>query len=129
MFSKKTGSSASRSGDIKLRFTNGQRRRLALKAKLLGRAELRKIATLAEPDTILGCYRSLIAKKYHGSKKRAPGRPRTRENIVALVLKMARRIRCGDIQEFEGLFATSVSTWVERQSPESSRRMASIPLQ
>jgi transposase InsO family protein len=77
-------------GDGKPRLNNAQRRRLARAGKLLGRAQLRELATLAKPDTILGWYRRLIAQKYDGSKNRGPGRPRTRQDIVTLVLRMAR---------------------------------------
>jgi hypothetical protein len=38
-------------GDKRLRFTDGQRRRLALKAKALSRGTLRKNGPLVTPDT------------------------------------------------------------------------------
>ena len=41
------------------------------------------------PDTILGWYRKLIAKKYDGSQRRSPGRPRKAEEIVGLVVRIA----------------------------------------
>ncbi len=41
------------------------------------------------PDTILRWYRRLVAKKYDGSKTRRPGRPPTKPNIAALVVRMA----------------------------------------
>ena len=34
-------------------------------------------------------FRHLVAKKYDGSKKRSPGRPRLRDRLAGLVLKMA----------------------------------------
>src|SRR5262249_24157288 len=34
------------------------------------------------PDTILRCYRTLVAKKYGGSHARRPGRPRTKADLV-----------------------------------------------
>jgi transposase InsO family protein len=77
-------------GGNKPRLNNSQRRRLARAGKLLERAQLRELATLAKPDTILGWYRTLIARKYDGSKNRSPGRPRTRRDIVALVIRMAK---------------------------------------
>ncbi len=76
-------------GGTKPRLNNSQRRRLAGAGKRLGRAQLRELATLAKPETILGWYRKLIARKYDGSKNRGPGRPRTRRDIVALVIRMA----------------------------------------
>ena len=76
-------------GGRRLRLTNDQRRRLAAKGKLLGRAALRKFAGIVTPDTILRWYRQLIAKKYDGSKRRGPGRPRTQKDIADLVITMA----------------------------------------
>ena len=44
----------------------------------LGRKVLADIATVARPDTILGWYRKLVARKFDGSKARQyPGRLRT----------------------------------------------------
>jgi hypothetical protein len=72
-----------------LRLTDAQRRRLAVKGKALGRAGLARIATIGTPDTILRWYRQLVAKKYDGARKRGPGRPRTRVDIAALIVRMA----------------------------------------
>ena len=41
------------------------------------------------PDTILRWYRRLVAKKYDGSKTRRPGRPSTKPDLAALVVRMA----------------------------------------
>jgi putative transposase len=79
-----------RLGDRKLLLTDADRRRLAVLGKTLGRKLLAKVATIEAPDTILRWYRELVAKKYDGSKKRGPGRPRKADEIVELVLKMAR---------------------------------------
>ena len=62
-------------------FTDGQRRRLAAKAKAIGRKGLFEIGTLVTPDTLLRWYRRLIAKKYDGSKSRTVGRPKTAVEI------------------------------------------------
>ncbi len=53
-------------GKRRLRFTDDQRRRLAVKGKTLGRRLLRNIGTLVIPDTILRWHRELIARKYDG---------------------------------------------------------------
>jgi len=76
-------------GDRRLRLTDDQRRRLAAKAKALGRRVLAEVATIVTPDTLLAWHRRLIAQKYHGSGKREPGRPRTAGELEALVLRMA----------------------------------------
>jgi hypothetical protein len=77
-------------GGKRLRFTDQQRRRLALKAKQVGRRGLVQIETLVTPDTLLRWYRQLIARKYDGSESRRPGRPKTAVEIRELVLRMAR---------------------------------------
>src|SRR3954463_257846 len=62
--------------DRRLRFNDDQRRRLAAKAKGLGRRRLAELATLVTPDTLLPLHRKLISQKYDGSDCRGPGRPR-----------------------------------------------------
>jgi len=64
-------------GNKRLRLTNAQRRRLAEKAKVVGRKTLRDLACIVTPDTLLRRHRELIAKKYDGSEQRRPGRPRS----------------------------------------------------
>jgi hypothetical protein len=54
-------------GDRRIRFTDGQRRRLAAKAKGLGRKILEQVATIVTPDRLLAWHRRLIAQKYNGS--------------------------------------------------------------
>ncbi len=76
-------------GGRRLRLNDDQRRRLAVKGKLLGRKILGEVAGIVMPDTILRWYRRLVAKKYDGSKKRSPGRPRTKLEIADLVVRMA----------------------------------------
>jgi len=77
-------------GGGRLLFTDGQRRRLALRAKAIGRKGLFELGTLVAPDTLLRWYRRLIAKKYDGSRTRGPGRPKTAAEIERLILRMAR---------------------------------------
>ena len=88
-------------GGKRLRFTNRQRRRLAIKARGIGRKRLFEIGTLVTPDTLLRWHRALIAKKYDGSKQRRPGRPRTEADIEELVLLMARDNPAGATRAFE----------------------------
>ena len=76
-------------GSRRLRLTDDQRRRLAVKGKVLGRRQLAAVAGIVTPDTILRWYRRLVAKKYDGSKTRRPGRPPTKPDIAALVVRMA----------------------------------------
>src|SRR3954463_8403068 len=76
-------------GSRRLRFTDAQRRRLAAKAKGLGRRTLAAIATIVTPETLLAWHRKLIAHKYDGSANRGPGRPRTQAVVESLVVQMA----------------------------------------
>ena len=76
-------------GNRKLHFTNDQRVRLAAKGKAIGKKALNDVAGVVTPDTILRWYRDLIARKYDGSKRRSPGRPKTEEQIAKLVVRMA----------------------------------------
>jgi hypothetical protein len=80
-------------GHRRLRFNDDQRRRLAAKAKGLGRKLLAEVATLVTPDTLLAWHRKLIAQKYDGHEKRGPGRPRSGEEIERLVVRMAEENR------------------------------------
>src|SRR5215510_12167534 len=76
-------------GTRRLRLTDDQRRRLAVKGKALGRRRLGDVAGIGSPDTILRWYHRLVAKRYAGSQKRVPGRPSTKPGIVALVVRLA----------------------------------------
>src|ERR671938_351301 len=80
-------------GDRRVRFNDDQRRRLAVKAKGLGRKHLAEVATLVTPETLLAWHRKLIGQKYDGSERRRPGRPRTRPELEALVVRMAEENR------------------------------------
>src|SRR6188474_100222 len=69
-------------GMRRMRFSDDQRRRLAAKAKKLGRKLLSEVATIVTPETLLAWHRKLIAKKYDGSLFRTPGRPHTATEIT-----------------------------------------------
>src|SRR6266699_6110854 len=80
-------------GGRRLRLNDDQRRRLAAKAKGLGRKILAEVATIVTPETLLAWHRKLIANKYDGTAQRSPGRPRTAAEIAALVTRMAKENR------------------------------------
>jgi transposase InsO family protein len=64
---------------------------LAEIGKRVGRKDLKLVASVAMPDTILAWYRRLIAQKLDGSKRRCyPGRPPITLEIEALIVRMAR---------------------------------------
>ena len=66
-----------------------QRRRLAAKAKVLGRQLLAEVCSIVTPDTLLRWHHRLIAQKYDGSARRRPGRPCVMARIHELVVQMA----------------------------------------
>ncbi|HXJ81388.1 MAG TPA: helix-turn-helix domain-containing protein [Candidatus Methylomirabilis sp.] len=76
-------------GGGKLRFTDDQRRRLAVKGRALGRRVLDELAGLVTPDTILRWYRELIAARYDGTTRRGAGRPATQPVLRQLVVRLA----------------------------------------
>ena len=78
-------------GKKRILLNDDQRRRLAVKGKILGRKRLQEVGTLFTPDTILRWHRMLVAKKWDYSKRRKHvGRPRTKPEIANLVLRFAR---------------------------------------
>jgi hypothetical protein len=70
-----------------------------VKGHVLGRRRLAAVAGIVTPDTILRWYRRLVAMKYDGSKTRRPGRPSTKPDIAALVVRMMRGRR---LEFYEG---------------------------
>jgi transposase InsO family protein len=69
----------------------GEKATLAEIAHRLGRKALQEVAATAQPDTILGWYRKLIARKFDGSKfRQRAGRPKIHPEIENLVVRMAR---------------------------------------
>ena len=80
-------------GPRRLHLTDDQRRRLAVKGKVLGRRRLTGIVGIVTPDAILRWYRTLVAKKYDGSNARRPGRPSTVSDSAACSSSMTARPR------------------------------------
>lgn len=121
-------------GDRRLRFSDDQRRRLAAKAKGLGRKLLREVATIVTPETLLRWHQRLIAQKYNGSGKRGPGRPRTAADIEQLVVQMAEENRDWGYRRIQGalsnlghnLARSTIGDILERHgiepAPERSRK-------
>ena len=55
----------------------------------MGRTALVGMDPIVTPDTLLRWYRDLVARKYDGSKLRKTGRPRTKQDIEQLIVRMA----------------------------------------
>jgi len=63
-------------GKKRIILSDNQRRRLAVKGKILGRKALSEISTVFTPDTILGWHRKLVARKWdYCKRRRKAGRP------------------------------------------------------
>ena len=74
-----------------VRLSDSERRTLAEIGRRLGRKLLSEVASVAKPETTLGWYRRLIARKFDGSRHRSyPGRPRVSPEIEALIVRMAK---------------------------------------
>jgi putative transposase len=121
-------------GGRRLRLNDDQRRRLAAKARGLGRKVLAQVATIVTPGTLLRWHRQLIAHKYDGSGNRGPGRPRTAGEVEELVVRMAQENRDWGYRRIQGalsnlgheLARSTIADILERHgiepAPERSRK-------
>jgi len=92
-------------GKRRLKLTDEDRRRLAVRGKALGRKILGEYVSIVTPDTILRWHRRLIASKWtHPSKKRA-GRPGVMKEIAALAVKMAKENPSWGYRRIQGALA------------------------
>jgi putative transposase len=74
----------------RLKLSDAERGALGEIGHRLGRKVPADIATVARPDTILGWYRKLVARKFDSSKGRQyPGRPRIKREVEELIIRMA----------------------------------------
>ena len=90
----------------RLRLTDGERRSLAEIGKRLGKQALDEVASIVNPDTILGWHRRLVAKKFDGSKNRQyPGRPRVDADIEELVVRLAKENKSWGYDRIAGALA------------------------
>jgi putative transposase len=75
----------------RLRLSDTERVALGEIGHRLSRKALGEVATAALPDTILGWYRRLVARKFDGSHaRRAPGKPPIGKEIEELIIRMAK---------------------------------------
>ncbi len=78
-------------GKKRIILNDNQRKRLGIKAKVLGRKLLHEIGTIFTPDTLLGWYRKLVARKWDYSKRRKKtGRPPICKAHTDQVLRFAK---------------------------------------
>jgi hypothetical protein len=90
----------------RLKLSDTEREALGEIGHRLGRKGLADVATIAQPDTILGWYRKLIARKFDGSKaRRGPGRPRIKREVEQLIIRMASENRNWGYDRIAGALA------------------------
>jgi putative transposase len=94
-----------RLGRRRIRFTDADRRRLARKARALGRKVLNELQTLVTPDTLLRWYREMLAFKWNYSHRRSPDRPRVMNTIAGLIVRMALENRSWGYTRIQGAIA------------------------
>ena len=92
-------------GKQRLRFSDAQKKRLALKAKSVGLRRLKEIASAATPQALMNWYRTLIRGKYDGSKNKGPGRPSTAAEVKELVVGLAKENRGWGYSRIQGALA------------------------
>ncbi len=93
-------------GKKRILLNDDQRRRLAVKGKILGSKRLNEVSTLFSPETILRWHRKLVAKKWdYTHKRKSVGRPRVTKEIVDLVLRFARENPTWGYDRIEGALA------------------------
>ena len=90
----------------RLKLSDAERGALGEIGHRLRRKALADVATVARPDTILGWYRKLIARKFDGSKvRRGPGRPRIKREVEQLIIRMASENRDWGYDRIAGALA------------------------
>jgi putative transposase len=90
----------------RLKLTDAERATLGEIGHRLGRKVLAEVANVARPDTVLGWYRKLVARKFDGSKaRRGPGRPRITREVERLIVRMAKENRDWGYDRIAGALA------------------------
>ena len=93
-------------GKKRILLNDDQRRRLAVKGQVLGRKRLEEVGTLFTPDTILRWHQILVAKKWdHSNGRKSVGRPRIRQVIVDLILRLAKENPSWGYDRIQGTLA------------------------
>ena len=94
-------------GQRRILLDDDQRRRLAVKGKVLGRKLLAQIGTIFTPDTILRWHRLLVARKwdYSDRRRKKPGRPALSQEIRDLVVRIAKENPTWGYDRIQGALA------------------------
>src|SRR5260370_19833018 len=102
-----------------VRLNDDQRRRLAEKAKGLGRKLLADIATIVTPETLLAWHRQLIAQKYDGSASADRGARAQSERLKLWSFEWQKRTSIGDTVGYRAHSPTWTTNLPAARSPTS----------
>ncbi len=91
-----------RLGTKRILLNDNQRMRLARLAKRLGRAVLADACGVFSLDTLLKWHRTLVARKYDGTKKRTGGRKKICEELEQLIIQIARKNKTWGSRRIKG---------------------------
>jgi len=90
----------------RLKLSDAERKALGAVGHRLGRKALADVATIARPDTILGWYRKLVARKFDGSKvRRYLDRSRIKREVEELIIRLASENRGWGYDRIAGALA------------------------
>ncbi len=98
-------------GKKRLRLTDGQRRRLAVLGKPLGRKLLGSLVSIVTPETILTWHRKLIALKWTFNVTGGPGHPRKSRDIKELVVRLDRENPTWGYDKIQGTVDNLDTAW------------------
>jgi putative transposase len=106
-----------------LRLSDAERATLGEIGFRLGRKALSEVATVARPDTILAWHRTLIARKFEGSRAhRVRGRPRIDRKAEGLIIRMAEENRSWGYDRIVGALANLGHEVYEETGRHGTRR-------
>jgi putative transposase len=112
-------------GGRRLRLTDDDRRRLAVRAFRVGRRVLREIATIVTPDTLLRWHRQLVAHKWTYATPRS-SRRRVLAEICQLIVRMAGENPTWGYTRIQGAL-TNVGHRIGRSTIARTLKAAGVP--
>jgi hypothetical protein len=89
-------------GDKRILLSDDERRLLAVKGMALEKEDLEKFCAIVQPDTIRRWHRELVEGNRYKNPQRKTGRPATEQEVVELVLRMARENPSWGYKRIEG---------------------------
>ena len=89
-------------GDRRILLDDNERRLLAVKGMALSKEDLERACVIVQPETLRRWHRELVEGNRYTNTKRKTGRPSTDEEIVELVLRMARENVSWGYKRIEG---------------------------